>query len=111
MAKTVGTARQLLKLEAALWTFVYVQGVEPTNNLAEQALRSAVIWRRTSFGSQSQEGSEFVARILTVVSSLKAQQRNLLDYLTKACRAKRLGLLPPSLLPLTLMDAESPMVV
>jgi len=71
LAKTVRTARQLLKLEAALWTFVCVRGVEPTNNRAEQALRTAVIWRRTSFGSQSQAGSEFVARILTVVSSLK----------------------------------------
>lgn len=111
LAKTVRTARQLLKLEAALWTFVYVQGVEPTNNFAEQALRTAVIWRRTSFGSQSQAGSKFVARILTVVSSLKAQQRNPLDYLTKASFNKRLGLLPPSLLPLTLMDTQSPMVV
>ena len=111
LAKTVRTARQLLKLEAALWTFVYVQGVEPTNNVAEQALRTVVIWRRTSFGSQSQGGSEFVGRILTVVSSLKAQQRNPLDYLTKACLAKRLGLLPPSLLPLTLMDRESLVMV
>ena len=66
LAKTVRTARKLLKVEAALWTFVYVQGIEPTNNTAEQALRTAVIWRRTSFGSQSQGGSEFVARILTL---------------------------------------------
>lgn len=110
LGKTVRTARQLLKLEAALWTFVEVEGVEPTNNLAEQALRSGVIWRRTSFGSQSKGGSEFVARILTVISSLKAQQRNPLDYLTKACHANRLGLMPPSLLPLTRMDAESPIV-
>ena len=111
LGKTVRTARQLLQLEAALWTFVEVEGVEPTNNVAEQALRSAVIWRRTSFGSQSKKGSEFVARILTVVSSLKAQQRNPLDYLTKACYAKRLGLMPPTLLPVTGMDAETSMVV
>ncbi len=110
LAKTVRTARQLLKLETALWTFVYVDGVEPTNNLAEQALRGAVIWRRTSFGSQSQAGSEFVSRILTVVTSLKAQQRNPLDYLTEACLLKRLGLSAPSLLPSTLMDAETLMV-
>lgn len=99
LAKTVRTARKLLKVEAALWTFVYVPGVEPTNNKAEQALRHAVIWRRTSFGSQSQAGSEFVARMLTVVTSLKVQQRNPLDFLTEACRAKRLGLVPPSLVP------------
>ncbi len=111
LAKTVRTARKLLKVEAALWTFVYVPGIEPTNNAAEQALRTAVIWRRTSFGSQSQGGSEFVARILTVVTSLKAQQRNPLDYLTEAMSAKRLGLSAPSLLPETLMDTETLMVV
>ena len=110
LAKTVRTARQLLKVETALWTFVTVDGVEPTNNMAEQALRGAVIWRRTSFGSQSQAGSEFVSRILTAIASLKAQQRNPLDYLTEACLAKRLGLSAPSLLPPTLMDAETPMV-
>ena len=99
LAKTVRTIRRLLKIEDALWTFVFVEGVEPTNNLAEQALRAAVIWRRTSYGSQSQAGSVFVSRILTVVSSLKAQQRNPLDYLIEACSAKRLGLPAPSLLP------------
>jgi hypothetical protein len=101
LANTVRTARQLLKVELALWTFVFISGVEPTNNLAEQALRPAVIWRRTSFGSQSQTGSEFVAQILTVVNSLKAQQRNPLAYLTAACLAKRLGLSAPSLSPQT----------
>ena len=111
LAKTVRTAQKLLKVEAALWTFVYVQGLEPTNNAAEQALRTAVIWRRTSFGSQSQAGSEFVSRILTVVTSLKAQQRNPLDYLTEAMGAKRLGLSAPSLLPETRMGTETPMVV
>ena len=99
LAKTVRTAQKLLKIETALWTFVFTEGVEPTNNLAEQALRGAVIWRRTSFGSQSQAGSEFVSRILTVVTSLKAQQRNPLDYLTQACLTKRLRLAAPSLLP------------
>ena len=101
LARTVRTARRLLKVESALWTFLFIEGVEPTNNLAEQALRAAVIWRRTSFGSQSQAGSEFVSRILTVVTSLKAQQRNPLDYLTEACLNKRLGLSAPSLLPQT----------
>ncbi|NEQ87699.1 MAG: IS66 family transposase, partial [Moorea sp. SIO2I5] len=110
LAKTVRTARELLKLEAALWTFVYVPGVEPTNNAAERALRTAVIWRRTSFGSQSQAGSEFVSRILTVVTSLKAQQKNPLDYLTQAIRAQRLGLSAPSLLPQTLINTQIPMV-
>ena len=99
LAKTVRTCRQILKLEEALWTFVDHPGVEPTNNAAERALRPAVIWRRLSFGSKSQAGSEFVARILTVTTTLKAQQRSVLDFLTQACRAARFGHDPPSLLP------------
>ncbi|MEL6139494.1 MAG: transposase, partial [Cyanobacteria bacterium J06628_6] len=99
LAKTVRTCRRLLKVEPALWTFVYTVGVEPTNNAAEQALRPAVIWRKTSFGAQSNSGSQFVARLLTVSSSLKAQGRDMLDFLAQACLANRAGTQPPSLLP------------
>lgn len=99
LAKTLRTCQQLLKWEAALWTFVEHRGIEPTNNSAEQALRAAVIWRRLSFGSQSQAGSQFVARMLTVISSLKRQERDVLDFLTQACRAARFGDPMPSLLP------------
>lgn len=75
LAKTVRTCRKLLQVEPALWTFVDTPGVEPTNNAAERALRPAVIWRRTSFGAQSQAGSEFVSRMMTAVTSLHAPQR------------------------------------
>ncbi len=50
-------------MEPALWLFVTVTGLEPTNNAAERAIRLAVLWRRTSFGSQSEAGSVFVARM------------------------------------------------
>lgn len=99
LAKTVRTCRKLLKVEVALWTFVYRDGVEPTNNSSERALRPAVIWRNLSFGSQSEAGSEFVARILTVNRSLKLQGRSILDFLTESCVAARLGIKPPSLIP------------
>ena len=102
LAKTVRTCEQLLKIEPALWTFAEVSGLEPTNNAAEQALRQAVIWRRTSFGSQSLAGSQFVARLLSVVTSLKAQGRDVWDFLTSVCRAARFDLEMPSLLPLNL---------
>ena len=49
-----------------MWLFVTTAGVEPTNNAAERAIRPAVLWRRTSFGSQTQAGSVFVARMLTL---------------------------------------------
>jgi transposase len=99
--KVAGTAREILKLKDALWTFVYTQGVEPTNNLAERDLRHAVIWRKTSFGTQSEDGSRFVERILTAVMSLRKQERNVLDYLTTALEAQLHGTPAPSLLPST----------
>jgi transposase len=89
----------LLKRKSALWTFVDQDGVEPTNNAAEQALRRGVLWRKRSFGSQSPAGSRFVERILTVVISLRRQQRDVLDFLTDACQALASGIAPPSLLP------------
>jgi transposase len=107
LAKTIRTCQQLLKLEEALWTFVYQPGLEPTNNQAERALRPAVIWRRLSFGSQSKAGSDFVARMLTVNATLKAQERSVLDFLADSCRAARRGLTGPSLLPERL-DADVP---
>ena len=85
--KTQHTCANLLKIEPALWTFVREEDVEPTNNDAERALRRAVLWRRKSFGTQSEKGSRFVERILTVVTTLRQQGRDVLDYLTAACCA------------------------
>ncbi len=64
-----------------------------------RAIRPAVLWRKTSFGSQSEEGSVFVARMLTVVTSLRSQNRNVLEFLTDSIRSFRQGTSPPSLLP------------
>lgn len=94
-----GQAHAMLQLEPALWTFVSVEGVEPTNNRAERALRHAVLWRKTSGGTQSARGSCFVERILTVVATLRQQGRDVLEFLTGAVRAHLLGHPPPSLLP------------
>ena len=109
LAKTVRTCQQLLRVEPALWTFVTVAGVEPTNNIAERALRPGVLWKHISFGAESQAGSEFVARMLTTVTSLSAQQRDILDFLTQTYRATRLGQVSPSLLPLPMVERETPL--
>jgi transposase len=100
--KTAATCRELLKVEPALWTFVRVDGVEPTNNAAERALRHAVQWRKTSYGTESATGSHFVEHILTVVATCRQQHRNSLEYLTQCCQALYGGTPPPSLLPQTL---------
>jgi transposase len=99
LAKTVRTCRKLLDIEIAMWLFIREEGVEPTNNAAERAIRPAVIWRRTSFGSDSAAGSEFVSRLMTVVSSLTLQERNILEFLSESVEAKRSGQVPPSLIP------------
>jgi transposase len=94
-----GPAGQLIKHWETLWTFARVEGVEPTNNHAERALRRAVLWRKGSFGHQSEQGRSFVERMLTAVTSLRLQRRNVLTYLETALRAALTGAAPPSLLP------------
>jgi transposase len=98
--KTAGMAKEILKLEKCLWVFVDVPGVEPTNNFGERTLRQAVIYRKISFGTRSAQGSRFIERILTVVTTLKQQKRNALEFLREALWAHRRGQSPPSLLPL-----------
>jgi transposase len=97
--KTAATCREILKVEPSLWTFARVEGVEPTNNAAERALRHAVCWRKTSFGTDSPTGSRFVERMLTAIESCRRQSHDLLDFLVEAIRAHRSGGTPPSLVP------------
>ena len=82
---------------ARLFCFIDREGVEPTNNRAEQALRRAVQWRKTSFGNRSDAGAVATARLLTVAQTCAQQGRSPLAYLTDAVRLHRLGLSPPSL--------------
>jgi len=91
-------ARRMLKVYDALWTFAAVEGVEPTNNHAERMVRPAVLWRKASFGNHSAEGCRFSERILTVVQTLRLQQRPVLDYLRRALVAHRAGTPAPVLL-------------
>lgn len=97
--KTQGTCKQMLTVEAAFWTFVWEEGVEPTNNGAERPLRRAVLWRRRSHGTQSAAGSRGAERLLTAVTTLRQQHREVLAYLTATCAAATAGLPAPSLLP------------
>jgi transposase len=98
-AKTAGTCRELLAGEPHLWTFVRVEGVEPTNNDAERALRHGLIYRETSGGTESEAGSRFVERMLSVVATCRQQEVNGLDYLTRCYQARLDGQPAPSLLP------------
>jgi transposase len=84
-------ARNLLKIWPALWTFANHQDVEPTNNHAERALRSAVIYRKLSLGTQSEDGETRIQRLLSIHTTCRLQRRALHDYLIDALSAHTRG--------------------
>jgi transposase len=86
-----GMARNLLKIWPALWTFANHQDVEPTNNHAERALRSAVIYRKLSLGTQSEDGETRIQRLLSIHTTCRLQRRALHDYLIDALSAHTRG--------------------
>jgi transposase len=98
-ARVNGFCKELWEHREWLWTFIEVQGVEPTNNGAEQALRHAVIWRKLSFGTQSASGSRFVERLLTVIETCRRQERNVFQWLVQAVQANLNRQSSPSLMP------------
>jgi transposase len=97
--RAAALSHELLVLWPALWTFVTMEGVEPTNNRAEQALRPAVLWRKGCFGAQSAAGNQFVERFLSVAATCQAQQRDLWQFLTQAITRSWTNQPAPSLLP------------
>ncbi len=92
-------ARDVTRHWDALWWFSRVEGVEPTNNGAERALRPAVLWRKSCFGTQSAGGSHFVERMLSVVATCRQQGHNLFAFLTEAVHAAWTGQPAPVLVP------------
>jgi hypothetical protein len=99
--KTAGPCRDILTRREALWTFVQVDGVDPTTNTAARAIRPGGLWRTGRFGPQSEKGARFVASLLPVVATLKQPQRHVLDALTAAGEAALRGEAPPSLVPIS----------
>lgn len=98
-SKPVATfCENLANLDTALWTFTIEDGVEPTNNHAERVIRKGVLWRKTSFGCASERGCLFVARILTVVQTLRLQKRPVLTFLHQSLAAHRIQQPTPTLI-------------
>jgi transposase len=77
-------AKNLLNRWPALWTFTHTDGVEPTNNHAERGLRGAVIYRKLSLGSQSDQGERTIERLLSASVTCRLRKQSLYDYLTQA---------------------------
>ena len=106
-ASTVHTCRKLLKVTGALWTFLNIEGIEPTNNAAVdevfsagvRALRQSVIQRKISHGVQSRQGAISRSRLLTFTTSLRQQGRDVWQFLEQVWIVHHRGGVMPSLLP------------
>jgi transposase len=92
-----GSCTDILAHQPALWTFVERSGVPPTNNHAELQLRALVLWRKRSFGTQSQRGNLFAERLMTVAATARKQNKDVLAFLTACCEAAADESPPPSL--------------
>ena len=93
-----GSCIDILAHREALWTFVTHEGVEPTNNHGELELRDFVLWRKRSFGTQSERGERFAERVMTVVRTARKQGMAVLDFMLRSIRAGIEGTTPPRLL-------------
>ena len=92
-----GSCTNILAHRDALWNFVVHEGVDPTNNDAERALRPLVLWRKRSFGSKSDRGERFVARVMTAAYTARKQGKSILDFFEAALTAKLEGRPAPRL--------------
>ena len=90
-AKTRGTCGQLADREASLFMFAFNNGVEPTNNAAERAIRHGVIWRKQSHGPKSESGAKYLANIWSVVETCRQQGRQVWDFLAACFDAAQAG--------------------
>jgi len=107
--ETARTCKRLLKNKESMWVFLQCENLELTNNAAERALRPAVIYRKRSFGIDSNKGARFFERIMTTVTSLRAQDRHVMNYVRNAVDAHIAGKTPPSLLPLPYTSPNEPL--
>jgi transposase len=92
-------ATNLLACQDGLFTFLYHEGVEPTNNSAERGVRPAVMWRKICQGNKTEKGARVTERLLTVTQTCRMQGIDPIEFLAEAILAHRKGLPAPSLLP------------
>jgi transposase len=93
-----GKCREIFKQRKHLWTFVEREDVEPTNNHAERIIRQGVLWRKSSFGTQSERGARYVERVLTAGATCRLQGRSVIEFMREACRCHAQNLPAPSLI-------------
>lgn len=96
--KTNNTCRNFLGVFDTLWEFTRDPAVPPTNNDSERGLRALVRHRKNSFGSQSELGTTFIARILTAAETCRRRGKNLFNFLKLTVQAHLAGLTAPLIL-------------
>jgi len=94
-----GMCKELYNHKEHLWTFLADPEVEPTNNAGERSLRHGVIWRKLSFGTQSERGDRFVETMLTIIETCQKQGQSVLGFVTQALRQTNNSIQNLSLLP------------
>ena len=94
-----GMCKELYNHKEHLWTFLADPEVEPTNNAGERSLRHGVIWRKLSFGTQSDRGDRFVETMLTIIETCQKQGKSVLGFVTQALRQTHTSIRNLSLLP------------
>lgn len=97
--QTPGMCRGILRTEPAMWTFLHHEGVEPTNNTGERAVRPSVLLRKSSLGTQSERGSRYVERMQTAAATLKRAGRSVSDFVIDVSHSVLCGGAAPALLP------------
>lgn len=86
LLKAARFCKNLLENFDALWVFLSVENIEPTNNHIERCLRHAVIWRKKYFCTRSNYGSEFVARTLSIIMTCKLKSQSSFEYVCEVLK-------------------------
>lgn len=89
--KMAGFCRRLIKERRSLWHFLIYDQIDPTNNHAERQLRHSVIWRKISYGTQSERGKRYVERVLTIVKTCQQQGKNVIQFIQDCVNAHWMG--------------------
>ena len=88
----------ILKLEPQLWVFTKEEGIEPTNNAAEQNIRPAVLWKKRSFGVESERGAQYVESMMSIRMTARLNGVSPVKFLEELIKASRSKAPVPSIL-------------
>jgi len=95
---TENTCKNIYKLLDSLWPFIFIENIEPTNNIAERQIREYVIKRKLSHGSRSERGTRFLEMIYSIVHTCKQKSIKTLEFIEECVYNNFSNKSPPLLL-------------